>query len=280
MHYCMDTVGGYDGMFDGENVLVSAGLAFRNPGNGMFNIHVPDGPRRLMVDSGGFQAATRWNGALAGERGLSGRYPYSPEELHGWGDQIGADVVAGMDVACEDAAALFDFDAGHIWPGDYRDRLRDSLDYQIRQRRVYDRGDYDHDFMPVIQGKEPDEYERFIELMTHEGLDRYEKIALGTVCKRSDLDEILEVVQTVRDYFPDKWLHLFGATLKIYKDRRFDGLFDSSDTAAWNWGANSKEHKKELYADYRGKVEAYAQAGNEQGKLPAVENGNEPRRTG
>lgn len=258
MHYCLDTVGGYDGMFDGENVLVSAGLAYRNPGREMFSIHVPDDPAHLMIDSGGFQAATRWNGALAGERGLHGHYPYSPAELHAWGDEIGADVVAGMDVACEDAVELFDYDAGHIWPGDYRDRIHDSLDYQLRQRRVYEAGSYEHDFMPVIQGKEPHEYERFIEFMAAEGLDRYDRIALGTVCKRSDLDEIHEVVMIVRDYYPDKWLHLFGATLNVYKDERFDGLFDSSDTAAWNWGAESKAHKKELFADYRGKVDDYS----------------------
>jgi len=94
--------------------------------------------------------------------------------------------------------------------------------------------------------------------MTAEGLDRYDRIAVGTVCKRSSTDEILDVVTTVRDHFPNKWVHLFGATLNIYKDDRFDGLFDSSDTAAWNWGAASKEDKRRLFGEYSQKVDDYA----------------------
>lgn len=270
MFFCMDTTGGYDGVFDGEHVLASAGLAYRNPGTGMFNLHVPDDPASLMVDSGGFQAATRWNGARAGERGLHGRYPYSPAELHEWADEIGADVVAGMDVACEDAADLFDFESGYVWPGDYRDRMWDSLDYQLRQQRVYEDGGYDHEFMPVIQGNAAEDYERFIGLMQTEGLDRYEKLALGTVCKRTDRDEILEVVRLVRDAYPDKYLHLFGATLTIWKDPRFHSLFDSSDTAAWNWGATGKAHKKDLYHAYKAKVDTYATAAEEQQKIGAT----------
>jgi len=266
MHYAIDTVGGYDGMFDGQNVLVSAGLAYRNPGAEQFSIHVPGDPSSLLVDSGGFQAALRWNGARAGERGLPGHYPYSPQELHDWGDEIGANAVAGMDVACEEATALFDFDAGHLWPGDWRDRWLDALHYQVRQRDTFEAGGYDHDFMPVIQGKDPQQYERFIELMTAEGLDQYDRVAVGTVCKRSDRDEILDVVTTVRDYFPNKWVHLFGATLNIYKDDRFDGLFDSSDTAAWNWGAASKADKKDLFGEYNQKVEGYA-TGDKQHRL-------------
>jgi len=260
MHYCIDTVGGYDGMFEGVPVLVSAGLAYRNPGakDDLFSIHVPDDPASLLVDSGGFQAALRWKGARAGERGLHGHYPYSPQELHGWGDDIGATAVAGMDVACEAAVNLFDYDAGHLWPGCWRDRWLDALDYQARQRDVYEQGGYDHDFMPVIQGKDPQHYERFIELMTAEGLDRYDRIAVGTVCKRSSTDEILDVVTTVRDHFPNKWVHLFGATLNVYKHDRFDGLFDSSDTAAWNWGAASKVDKRRLFREYSQKVDDYA----------------------
>lgn len=42
MRFCMDTVGGYDGTFDGEHVLLSAGVAYRNPGAGTFNLHAPE----------------------------------------------------------------------------------------------------------------------------------------------------------------------------------------------------------------------------------------------
>jgi len=257
MYYALDAIGGYDGMFNRENVLASAGVAYRNPSSEMFGIHIPKNPAHLMIDSGGFQAATRWNGALAGERGLPGRFPYSPRELHDWAEKIRADVVAGMDVACELATNLFDMEKGYIWPESYRKRILESRDNQMRQRRVYESQGYSHDFMPVIQGREKGEYEEFIQWMAAEGFDQYDRIAVGTVCKRSDLDEILNIVLLVREYFPKKWIHLFGATLEIYKDRRFDGLYSSSDTAAWNWGGESKAHKKELFAEYQQKVEGY-----------------------
>jgi hypothetical protein len=254
MHYCIDTIGSYDGLFDNENVLVSAGLAYRNPGSDLFNIHVPENPAHLIVDSGGYQVATRWNGEQACKRGLQGQYPYTPAELHEWGDEIGADVVAGMDVACDPTLEIFDFSKGHIRVRDYKDRMVKAREYQARQRPVFERNDYGHDFMPIIQGNTPEEYEEFIQWMATERLDQYNKIAVGTL-KGSNHDEILDIVLTVRDYFPNKWVHLCGASLNVYKDPRFDGLFDSSDTSVWNWGAKSKSHKKELFANYRGKVE-------------------------
>jgi hypothetical protein len=105
---------------------------------------------------------------------------------------------------------------------------------------VYTTGDYSHALMPVIQGNTLTDYEECIDQMQTDGLDQYDCLALGTVCKRTDRDAILEIIQLVREYYPDKHLHLFGATLRIWQDPRFHGLFDSSDTAAWNWGECSK----------------------------------------
>lgn len=267
MHYALSTMGGFDGLFNGENVLVSAGRAYENPGADRFSIHVPDDPNHLIVDSGGYQAAVHWSGVEACERGLPGVYPYTPKEMHTWADEIGADVVAGRDIACERATHLFEFEEGHAWPGDYRDRLWKSYQNQVQQRGVYESGDFGHDFMPVIQGLKPQEYEEFTDRLIKTGFDKFDRFGVGTVCKRSDLDEILEIVLAIRDRFPNKWLHLFGASLNIYKDPRFDGLFDSSDTAAWNWGADSKAHKKKLFEKYQGKVEDYSAGAFSQGRI-------------
>lgn len=257
MHYAFGKLGTLDGDLDGLPGLVSAGVAWRNPnGEGEYTIHVPDFDP-LMVDSGGFQAATRWSGPCGVPTpSMESRFPYSPAELHEWAEEIGADVVAGMDVACEDAVEIHK--EGEPWPGDYKNQMLESLDNQVKQRAHYEEVGYSHEFMPVIQGNKVEDYEDFIRLMQSEGLDRYDKLALGTVCKRTDRDEILEVVNLVRDYYPDKYLHLFGATLNIWKDERFYGKFDSSDTAAWCWGASDKEDEKRLLADYREKVDGYA----------------------
>lgn len=248
MHFCMDTVGTYDGMFNGEHVLVSAGLAYRNPGSG-FTIHIPDEPASIMVDSGGFQAATRWNGAIASSKGFAGPHPYTPTELHEWADSIGADCVAGMDVAAGRFEDIYDYEQGHVPPKSHRQRMLRSFELQKRQHRQFQTNEYNHALMPVIQGQSPDEYEEFIGLLQSAGLDQYDRIAIGNA-KRATRDDILHIASVVRDYYPDKHIHLFGGTLSIWKDDRFDGLYDSMDTSVWNYGASSKAEKKECYEHY------------------------------
>jgi len=73
MYYAMDNLGGYNGEFDGENVLCSAGTAWNNPGDG-FALAVPDNPASVFVDSGGYQVSAGWNlqYPTAGGRTLSG----------------------------------------------------------------------------------------------------------------------------------------------------------------------------------------------------------------
>lgn len=94
--------------------------------------------------------------------------------------------------------------------------------------------------------------------MIEDSLDAYHYIGVGTVCKRVVRDEIPEVAEIVRTAFPDKYIHLSEASLMIYKDRRFGGLFDSSDTAAWNWGVTGGlEGNKQALLDYRRRVDEY-----------------------
>ncbi len=57
MHCVTGQTGHYGGLLTDWPVLVSAGVAYNNPGNG-FSIHVPE-TDDLIVDSGGFQAATK-----------------------------------------------------------------------------------------------------------------------------------------------------------------------------------------------------------------------------
>jgi len=268
MFYCWACLGGLDGDLNNVPILTSAGVAWRNPGDG-FTAWNPDASVQ-MIDSGGYQAATRWNGAergirgvestepSIGERGTTCRFPYTARELHEWADTVDADFVAGMDVACEEASELIEMgydDYGYLNPGRYEERLMESIDNQVRQRDHFEQHDYDHKLMPVVQGNTLDDYDQFIQWMVEEDLDKYEKIGLGTVCKRSDTDEIFDVIQLVRDYFPKKRLHLFGATLRLWKETRFHGLFESSDTAAWQWGAKNKSHHKELLTEYQDKIE-------------------------
>ena len=146
MYYTIGQLGGVEGHLDGWPVLLSAGVAYNNPNNpGGFAIHVPKASK-LMIDSGGFQAATKWDCA----------YPYRPRELHEWAESLNADVVAGMDVACETGEALLA--SGAIkWGLSYtwEERMHLSLRFQRYQRDHYEEAGYSHAFMPVVQGHNP-----------------------------------------------------------------------------------------------------------------------------
>lgn len=285
MFFAYGSLGDMDEPLDGRNVLVSAGVAWRNPGvnvegkddrfltqyrdtefldpeidaslDDLFNLNVPENPETLMVDSGGYQAATRFGSIGIPTPEKRTRFPYTARQYHEWCESIGADVVAGMDVACEEATEIHI--EGEPWPGDYHNRMWESLENQRRQLIQYYETGYDFEFMPVIQGKEIEDYEEYISQMPDYGLDGFDRYGIGTVCKRTDTDEILDVVQLVNDEFPDADIHLFGATLNVWKDARFNGLFESSDTAAWAWGASTWEELQDAIAEYAEKVDEYSE---------------------
>jgi hypothetical protein len=91
-----------------------------------------------MVDSGGFQAATKWEDC---------EYPYNARELFEWAADIGPDIVAGMDVACETRSQLLDLATCRIDPGPVDDRIAASLEYQIEQLQEYRDGGWASEFV-------------------------------------------------------------------------------------------------------------------------------------
>ena len=254
MYYVTGNTTAPDCLFD-ENVLVSAGVGWRNSGSG-FSIGIPDA-RTLMVDSGGYQAAVYFRD----------EYPYGPADLHRWAENIRADVVWGMDWACEDREVLASLN-DNISPDDiapYEDRLLWAWEDQIDQFEEHQQGRYGHEFRPVVQGQQPAEYREFARRLRESHLPT-ENVGIGTVCKRETRDGILRVLNAVRDELPETNIHLFGATLEVWKDQRFAGLFDSSDTAAWETNyqggegdgckiASGQAELSRAFEDYRDKVE-------------------------
>jgi hypothetical protein len=245
MHYCIDTTGTYDGMFDGVNILLSAGLAWNNSGAG-FNLHVPDDPNRVIVDSGGFQATTTWDCD----------YPYTVREMFEWAAEVGADEVALPDYACEPA----------LHATSPAERVTRTIRKHKRAHEVYRAESWPFEVLPVLQGWGPEEYRRCARQFECHGLVQ-QRMAVGTVCKRDDPGKIGTVLDACEGVLGPKAWHLFGLTLDGWKDTRLWGRFATSDTAAWNYWADSKAHKKELFAAYREKVDRYGRAIAEQRSL-------------
>ena len=242
-----------DPFLTGEDVLVSAGVAWRNMGAG-FSVGIPDA-RCLYVDSGGYQAAAYFGDA----------YPYTPRVLHRWAEHINAQLVFGMDWACEDADILAE--AANVDEDDIatvEQRIERSFADQLEQFEHYQTGRYGHEFAPVVQGHDVVDYVEFCHRLDDSPMPTDGVVGVGTVCKRSDRDEILDVVEAVNEILPEAKLHLFGATLDLWKDERFAGLFYSSDTASWlshgpgdgTW-PESKEAREKAYETFRAKVNNY-----------------------
>lgn len=255
------TVLGTQPWLAGQDILVSAGTAWKNPGqNGAeegFDINIPE-HKQLMVDSGGFQATAHFDA----------EYPYADTDLFVWAEDVGADYVTGMDFTCEEASVLESeveaADADTI--PSISERIERTIDKQSKQYALYtelaDReGGWSFDFIPVVQGHSVQQYRYCAERLKEAGLAT-EYMAIGSVCKRADVDQILAVLDACRDVLPATEFHLFGATRRVWKDSRFFGAFRSSDTHAWGvshpsggWPSNNEE-KAEAFAHFDADIQS------------------------
>jgi len=65
------------------------------------------------------------------------------------------------------------------------------------------------------------------------GIDSFERVAIGTVCKIRNLRFISKCCQMAREYFPSAWIHAFGPSLNAIPHIRF--YIDSFDSTAWTF---------------------------------------------
>ena len=251
MYYVCTTLGAQEWL-NRHHVLVSAGVAWRNPNSEEgFDIYVPEEPATLLIDSGGFQAA-----AYFGDD-----YPYTARELFDWAEEVGADYVAGMDWLCSPAEDLASkkgsLDADDIAP--IPDRIEWSIEQQIKQDRVYKDGDWSFELMPSVQGHEPEDYQYCARRLKEAGVAR-PYMGLGSI-KGQKKDKVREILSACREELPHTAFHLFGATRFIWKDPDFWGDFISGDTHAWamktpdgEW-TSDRADKRDAFYYYKAKTE-------------------------
>lgn len=91
---------------------------------------------------------------------------------------------------------------------------------------------------PVLQGYEPDDYWRCVDLYTAAGVDLLSKplVGLGTVCRRQATKDIGRLVQGLAA----AGLRLHGFGVKKDGLQRYGRLLTSADSLAWSSGARSK----------------------------------------
>lgn len=130
------------------------------------------------------------------------------------------------------------------WP--VEPQVRDELDLTVEELqqktledhiRVLDAVEHDSrvDAQPVavLQGWEPDDYLRCLDMFRDHGLVT-DVIGLGSVCRRGGLDDIQDVAHRVRRNLPPRVdLHGFGLKQTAVEQPQALTVFDSVDSAAW-----------------------------------------------
>jgi len=259
MFYVWDELGEFPPI-EGENVMISAGSAWNNPGEG-FTAYIPSHDD-LFIDSGGFQASSKWRG----------EYPYSPKEYMDWAESVGADYVAGMDFACEEEISDISLER----------RLQMTIEKQEEQVAIYENSGYDFVLVPVIQGRRINHYLKSIDNLKERGLLR-DYMAIGSLCIERSLKEIGKIIKNVCNVLPSHiQIHLFGAKITVLREKKLWGIFDkhirSMDTAAWKFlpsnarpegGMYVRSKKEKIFAfnQYQKKVRNYQKAIRNQRRL-------------
>lgn len=158
---------------------------------------------RFVLDSGGFNEITKF-----------GCYRMSPREYASVVNDLrkfgGMDWAAQQDFMCEEKATK----RTGLTVREHQILTTDRLLQNLRHC----------DVIPVIQGREIDDYVRHAEEIRSVG--NFEIVGVGTVCCRKSAAEIREVAKAVSSVFPAAVKHGFGV-------KSADG-FESADSMAWS----------------------------------------------
>lgn len=191
--------------------------------------------RRWALDSGGFS-----------ELSMYGEWRLSP-----------ADYVAAV-VRYDKEIGMLDWAAPQDWMCEPEMIARSGLSVEEHQRRsvanfieleqlwakaAAEDPDLNPEspFMPVLQGWQPEDYLRCMDLYAEAGVDlaQYPLVGVGSVCRRQDSDDIRRVFEVIKQRDPDMPLHGFGVKsegLRLYGD-----LLASADSMAWSYNARKND---------------------------------------
>lgn len=182
---------------------------------------LPRARGRWALDSGGFS-----------ELSMFGRWETSPEVYASEASRFAAEV-GGMDWAaiqdwmCEPSVRA----RTGLSVREHQERSIGSL-HRLRELAPHVR------WAPVLQGWEPRDYTRHVELYRAAGveLERAPVVGVGSVCRRQDVDPIIGLVRELAQEMP---IHVFG--FKTDGLPRVQDVVASSDSMAWSAGARRRD---------------------------------------
>jgi len=218
------------------NVMISAGSTYhpKKKGFALSRTNLPDDTtKKLFLDSGGFSLLSQY-----------ADYPFSIEEYiqlaHYIKDNNLLTLIATMDYPCESEINRTQLHTNE-------ERIQKTVDNAVA---CYD-ADISLPWVPVIQGYTIDEYLTCLDLYYESGIESF-YWAIGSICSRKGHNlQMRNIVVTIAKRLePECKLHAFGLGIKFLYDPQIFSNIYSSDSAAWNYRAVSREQKPQMIEDY------------------------------
>lgn len=155
-------------------------------------------------------------------------YPWTLEQYDDWLARFSHEFewATVMDYACEER-----FDS--LWS--YEDRIEATFENTLRQFSLVEDNRRDYKLLPVLQGREVEEYVDFYERLEDHGIPT-DHVGVGTICRLASEKRIVSLEQAIRERIGDTRLHGFGIKLQAYKH---GATFESADSQAWVYGASN-----------------------------------------
>jgi hypothetical protein len=163
----------------------------------------------LVIDSGGFNVLATGNES----------YPWTVTDYHDWLSYLPVDFewAAVMDFACE---TRFDELLSK------KARIEKTLENTI----AHFEHDPEYELLPVLQGRTLRDYLQFYDRLKDHGIPT-DYVGLGTVCRKSNTSEIIEIERGIRANTDIQNIHGFGVKISAFK---LGATFDTADSNAWN----------------------------------------------
>lgn len=194
-------------------------------------LHTWDYDTRRVMDSGGYNVQSSYQKENGDDAELDAPvdgtplYPWSVEEYHGWLSENadGIEWAAVMDYACEER-----FDP--MWS--VEDRIEATIANTVEH---FDHHGGEYELFPVLQGRCLEDYLDCYDRLAEVGIP-VTKVGLGTVCRLSSSQEIVDLETRLRQRREFEHIHGFGVKNQAY---RLGASFESADSQAWVWAASN-----------------------------------------
>jgi len=195
---------------ESESVPVMQNVMLYHGGNGLRDFNPYD--TSYVLDSGGYSAMNEYGGA----------FPWSVKEYHEWLQNAYAerpfDWAAVMDLACEPA-----FDDVMT--------VAERQDKTLENTLKHFNHDPDYPLLPVLQGREIDQWIAFHDRLVDHGIDTT-YVGVGTLCRQSSSKQIANIEQALRARTDIEAIHGFGVKISAFN---YGAVFESADSQAWSW---------------------------------------------